>query len=48
MIAFIFSGFSTVKANDMDEAISITKECPVFNYPDIVVEVREVMNIECS
>ncbi|MEE9340028.1 MAG: YciI family protein [Methylococcaceae bacterium] len=44
----LVTGFSIVKANDMDEAISIAKECPIFNYPDIVVEVREVMNIECS
>lgn len=44
----LVTGFSIVRATDIDEAISITQDCPIFNYPDITVEVREVMNIECS
>ncbi len=44
----LVTGFSIVKANDMDEAISIAKECPIFSYPNITVEVREVMDIDCS
>ena len=44
----LVSGFSIVKANSMDEATSIAKECPIFSYPNITVEVREVMDIDCS
>jgi hypothetical protein len=44
----LVTGFSIVRANDIDEAISIAQDCPIFSYPDITVEVREVMNIECS
>jgi len=42
------TGFSIVKANDIDAAILIAKECPIFSYPDITVEVREVMVIDLS
>lgn len=39
----LVSGYSIIKASDMEEATRIAKECPIFNYPDITVEVREVM-----
>ena len=44
----LVTGFSIVKANDIDAAILIAKECPIFSYPDITVEVREVMVIDFS
>ena len=44
----LVSGFSIIKANDIVGAISIAKECPIFSYPNITVEVREVMDIDCS
>ncbi len=44
----LVTGFSIVSANNMDEAISIAQDCPIFDHPDITVEVREVMKIECS
>ena len=44
----LVTGFSIVKASDMDEAVSIAKECPIFSYPDITVEVREVLVIDNS
>ncbi len=44
----LVTGFSMVKANDIDEAVSIAKECPIFDHSGITVEVREVMNMECS
>ncbi len=44
----LVTGFSIIKANDIDEAIAIAKECPIFTYPDITVEIRAVMDIDCS
>lgn len=44
----LVTGFSIIKAHDMDAAISIAKECPIFNHPNILVEIRAVMNIECG
>ncbi|WDE13060.1 YciI family protein [Thalassomonas haliotis] len=41
----LVSGYSIVKAGDITEAIALAKECPIFNYPDITVEIREVMEI---
>lgn len=38
----LVSGYSIVSAKDIDEAVAIAKDCPIFNYPEIVVEVREV------
>lgn len=39
----LVSGYSIIKAGDMEEATRIAKECPIFKYPNITVEVREVM-----
>ncbi len=44
----LVTGYSIVLANDMEEAIAIARECPIFNYPDITVEVRQIANIDCS
>ena len=41
----LVSGYSVVKAKDIEEAISIAKECPIFHYPGLTVEIREVMNL---
>ncbi len=41
----LVTGFSIVRANDINEAISIAQDCPIFDHPDVTVEVREVMNI---
>ena len=40
----LVTGYSIVRANNIDEAIEIAKLCPIFEYPDITVEVREVAN----
>ena len=42
----LVSGYSIIKATDIDEATAIAKECPIFNYPNITVEVRPVMCID--
>jgi len=42
----LVSGYSIIKAIDIDEATAIAKECPIFNYPNITVEVRQVMCID--
>jgi hypothetical protein len=41
----LVSGFSIIKASNYDQAIEIAKACPIFNSPNITVEVREVMNL---
>lgn len=40
----LVSGYSIVKAKDMHEAIAIARDCPIFNYPDITVDIREVIS----
>lgn len=42
----LVSGFSIIKASDINEATAIAKECPIFSYPNITVEVRPVMCID--
>jgi hypothetical protein len=37
----IVGGYISIKAADLNEAIEISKGCPIFNY-DGVVEIREV------
>ena len=41
----LVSGYSIIKAENMEQALEIAKSCPIFNYPDIVVEVREVVQL---
>ena len=41
----LVSGYSIVKAADFDQAVAIAKECPIFEYPGISVEIREVMQM---
>ncbi|GAC13385.1 YciI family protein [Aliiglaciecola lipolytica] len=42
----LVTGYSIVRAESMDEAVHIAKDCPIFLYPDITVEIREVAQIE--
>ncbi|MBT0586939.1 YciI family protein [Alteromonas oceanisediminis] len=42
----LVSGYSIIKAATLDEAVDIAKTCPIMNYPDIVVEVREVLKMD--
>ena len=37
----VVGGYLLIKANDMDEAAEISKDCPIFEH-DGIVEVREV------
>ncbi|HEY4327786.1 MAG TPA: YciI family protein [Mucilaginibacter sp.] len=37
----IAGGYTSIKAADLQEAIEISKGCPIFNY-DGIVEIREV------
>lgn len=39
----LVTGYSIVRAHNMQEAIEIAKSCPIFNYPDITVDIREVL-----
>ncbi|EGU60710.1 YCII-related protein, partial [Vibrio nigripulchritudo ATCC 27043] len=41
----LVSGYSIVKAESYDEAVEITKTCPIFNHPGCSVEVREIMQM---
>ncbi|MEP4892565.1 MAG: YciI family protein [Aliiglaciecola sp.] len=42
----LVTGYSIVRTKNIDEAIEIAKECPIFLHPDITVEIREVAQIE--
>ncbi len=44
----LVTGFSIIKATDINEAITIAKECPIFDHPNINVEIRAVMDMDCS
>src|SRR5215831_12342455 len=37
----IVGGYISIKANDLQQAIEIAKDCPIFNF-DGIVEIREV------
>lgn len=41
----LVSGYSIIKAQSIEDATAIAKECPIFSYPNITVEIREVMQI---
>jgi len=40
----IVGGYLVVNASDMDEAVSISQSCPIFEH-DGNVEIREIMNM---
>ena len=41
----IVGGYMTIKAADMNEALAISKDCPIFEF-DGTVEVREIQSME--
>lgn len=41
----IVGGYLIVKANDLNEATEISKDCPIFEY-DGTVEIREIQSME--
>ncbi len=42
----LVSGFSIIAAESIDEAVAMSKSCPIMEYPDIIVEVREVLKTD--
>ena len=38
----LVTGYSIVKADDIQGACELALACPIFNYPNITVEVRQV------
>ena len=42
----LVSGYSIIMADDMDAAVKIARDCPIFCYPGTKCEVREVMNMD--
>ena len=41
----IVGGYMIIKANDLNEATEVSKDCPIFEY-DGSVEVREIVKME--
>ena len=41
----LVSGYSIIKAENIDEASEIAKHCPIFNTPVSAVEVREIVQL---
>ena len=41
----LVSGYSIVKAANIDAAVEIAKQCPIFNHAGIKVQVREVQQM---
>lgn len=42
----LVTGYSIVKAEDITEALAITRTCPIFDHSVDAVEVREVMQMD--
>lgn len=42
----VVGGYVIIKAADLDEAVSLSKDCPQLNADDGTVEVREIMKID--
>jgi hypothetical protein len=42
----LVSGYSIVKTATLEDAVEIAKTCPIMDYPDIVVEVRQVFRMD--
>lgn len=43
--AEMVGGYLIVNASDMEEAVSISKSCPIFDYSGSHVEVREILSM---
>lgn len=44
--AEMVGGYLIVSAKDLDEAVEISKGCPIFDYEGSTVEVREIMSMD--
>lgn len=44
--AELVGGYLIVSAKDLDEAVEISKGCPIFDYEGSNVEVREIMTMD--
>nr|WP_299382455.1 YciI family protein [Allomuricauda sp.] len=44
--AEVVGGYLIVSAKDLDEAVEISKGCPIFDYDGANVEVREIMSMD--
>lgn len=42
----LVSGYSIIKAETIEQAVTLAKQCPVLHSPDVTVEVREVVNLD--
>jgi len=42
----LVSGYSIIMANNMEGAVDVAKDCPIFDYPGTKCEVREVMKMD--
>ena len=38
----VVAGYLVIKANDLNEAISLAKGCPIFEHDDVSTEIREI------
>ena len=44
--AEMVGGYLIVSAKDIDEAVEISKGCPIFDYEGAFIEVREILSME--
>ncbi|WP_281557694.1 YciI family protein [Thalassomonas sp. RHCl1] len=47
-VSELVTGYSFIKADNMDEAVSWAKKSPYFRYPESSVEVRQVTKMDSS
>ena len=38
----IVAGYLVIKANDLEQAISLIRDCPIFEHDDASTEIREI------
>lgn len=41
----LVSGYSIIKAESFEQAVSLTKACPIFQNPACVTEIREILQM---
>ncbi|MBQ4845262.1 hypothetical protein J8L98_17370 [Pseudoalteromonas sp. MMG013] len=39
----LVSGYSIIRANNINDATTLAKSCPIFDYPGVEVEIRQIM-----
>jgi hypothetical protein len=42
----LVSGYTIIKAKSLEEAVELSKDCPIFHAPIDCVEVREIMQLD--